>query len=60
MKVGDLVRWNKTFTNRNVGVVVKVAEAQNLVAVGMVHIQWADGKQTKNWYKEVEVVSEKP
>ena len=58
MKVGDLVRWNKTLTNRGVGVIVKVASNQNLVAVGMVHIQWADGKQTKNWYREIEVINE--
>ena len=58
MKVGDLVRWNKTYAKRGLVVVVKVAAEKNLLAVGMVHIQWADGKQTKNWYKEVEVVSE--
>ena len=57
MKVGDLVRYNAIFTNRGIGVVIKVAEPQNLVAVGMVHIQWAGGKKTKNWYKEVEVGS---
>jgi len=58
MKVGDLVRWNATFTNRGIGIVVKVAEPQNLVAVGMVHVHWADGEQTKNWYREIEVVNE--
>ena len=58
MKVGDLVRWNATYTNRGVGIIIKVAETQNLVAVGTVHIQWADGKQTKSWYREIEVVSE--
>jgi hypothetical protein len=62
VKVGDLVRWNATFTSwtdaRGVGIVIKVAEARNLVAVGMVHVQWADGKETKNWYREIEVINE--
>lgn len=58
MKVGDLVRWNATFTNRGMGIIIKVAHPQNLVAVGMVHVQWADGKQTKNWYREIEVINE--
>jgi len=58
MKAGDLVRWNATFTNRGVGIITKVAETQNLVAVGMVRVYWADGKQTKNWYREIEVINE--
>lgn len=58
MKVGDLVRWSATYTARGMGIITKVAEPQNLVAVGMVHVHWADGKQTKNWYRELEVVSE--
>ena len=58
MKPGDLVRYNAVFTNRGVGVVIKVTEPQNLVAVGMVHVHWADGKETKNWYRELEVINE--
>jgi|ETNvirnome_2_300_1030623.scaffolds.fasta_scaffold94855_2 hypothetical protein len=62
MKAGDLVRWNATFTSwtdaRGVGIVIRVAEPQNLVAVGMVHVHWADGKETKNWYREIEVIDE--
>lgn len=58
MKVGDLVRWNATYTNRGIGIITKVAQTHNHVAVGMVHVHWSDGKQTKNWYKEIEVISE--
>ena len=58
MKAGDLVRWNAIYTDRGIGVVIKVAEPQNLVAVGMVHVHWADGKETKNWYREIEVINE--
>ena len=61
MKVGDLVRWNqKTYPGpREVGIIIKVAAPHNLVAMGMVHIQWADGRETKNWHKEVEIINEK-
>ena len=58
MKVGDLVKWNMGVGVGEVGIIVKVAEPQNLVAVGMVHVQWPDGKKTKNWYKEIEVINE--
>ena len=57
MKVGDLVRWNATYTHREVGIIIKVAEPQNRVAVGMVQVHWSNGKETKNWYREIEVLS---
>ena len=56
MKVGDLVRWNATYTNRGVGIITKVAKAATLGS--MLHVHWADGKQTKNWHRELEVISE--
>ena len=58
MKEGDLVRWNAIYTNRGVGIITKVAQTHNRVAVGMVHVQWADGKETRNWYREIEVINE--